>query len=56
MFCLEVAEIVRRWMWVFIRVEWETIKRAEENTLGVEEEAGYELVQTPSVEDGRMLE
>lgn len=26
-FCFEVAEIFRRWMWVFIRVEWEGIKR-----------------------------
>jgi len=25
-FCFEIAEIFRRWMWVFIRVEWEAIK------------------------------
>jgi len=24
---VEVAEIVRRWVWVFIRVEWEIVKR-----------------------------
>lgn len=29
-FGLEVAEIVRRWLWVFIRVEWEVIKKLEE--------------------------
>ncbi|KAH6914364.1 EXS family-domain-containing protein [Coprinopsis sp. MPI-PUGE-AT-0042] len=29
-FYLEVAEIVRRWLWVFIRVEWEVIKKLEE--------------------------
>ncbi|OSX66295.1 hypothetical protein POSPLADRAFT_1133399 [Postia placenta MAD-698-R-SB12] len=25
-FCFELAEVVRRWMWVFIRVEWELVK------------------------------
>ncbi|KAI9442483.1 EXS family-domain-containing protein [Lactarius indigo] len=29
-FWVEVAEIVRRWVWVFIRVEWEIVKRAQE--------------------------
>ncbi|KAF5321187.1 hypothetical protein D9619_001558 [Psilocybe cf. subviscida] len=29
-FWLEVAEIFRRWLWVFVRVEWEMIKRAQE--------------------------
>ncbi|PPQ68418.1 hypothetical protein CVT24_004839 [Panaeolus cyanescens] len=29
-FWLEVAELVRRWLWVFIRVEWESIKKAIE--------------------------
>ncbi|THV02410.1 EXS-domain-containing protein [Dendrothele bispora CBS 962.96] len=29
-FLIEVAEIVRRWMWVFIRVEWEYVKKARE--------------------------
>jgi hypothetical protein len=28
-FWLEVAEIVRRWLWVFIRVEWEVVKRVQ---------------------------
>ncbi|KAF8997345.1 EXS-domain-containing protein [Hymenopellis radicata] len=57
-FFLEVAEIVRRWMWVFIRVEWETIKRAQETaspTVEVVEEGGYEMVQTPDAEDVRIL-
>ncbi|KAK7005649.1 protein-er retention protein [Favolaschia claudopus] len=26
-FWLEMAEVVRRWMWVFLRVEWEVIKK-----------------------------
>ena len=28
-FWLEVAELVRRWLWVFVRVEWEVIKKAQ---------------------------
>ncbi|KAI0645656.1 EXS-domain-containing protein [Trametes meyenii] len=28
-FWIELAEVVRRWMWVFLRVEWETVKDAE---------------------------
>jgi hypothetical protein len=28
-FWIEVAEIFRRWMWVFVRIEWEVIKRGE---------------------------
>lgn len=31
-FWLEVAELVRRWLWVFIRVEWEAIKLGDEST------------------------
>ncbi|KAH9858765.1 EXS-domain-containing protein [Lenzites betulinus] len=27
-FWIELAEVVRRWMWVFLRVEWETVKEA----------------------------
>ena len=30
-FWVEVAEIVRRWLWVFIRVEWEIVKRTQED-------------------------
>lgn len=29
-FWLEVAELVRRWLWVFLRVEWEAIKKLDE--------------------------
>ncbi|KAI0703376.1 EXS-domain-containing protein [Cerioporus squamosus] len=28
-FWIELAEVVRRWMWVFLRVEWETVKEAQ---------------------------
>jgi len=30
-FWVEVAELVRRWIWVFIRVEWEIVKRSEDS-------------------------
>jgi hypothetical protein len=26
-FLMEALELVRRWMWVFIRVEWEAVKK-----------------------------
>ncbi|KII92819.1 hypothetical protein PLICRDRAFT_103603 [Plicaturopsis crispa FD-325 SS-3] len=29
MLALEVAEVLRRWMWVFVRVEWEVVRRRE---------------------------
>ena len=29
-FWLEVAELIRRWLWVFVRVEWEVIKKAQD--------------------------
>ncbi|EST09706.1 EXS, C-terminal [Kalmanozyma brasiliensis GHG001] len=29
MFSMEVLEILRRWVWVFFRVEWEVVKRRE---------------------------
>jgi hypothetical protein len=28
-FCLEMAELIRRWMWVFIRVEWEVVRKLQ---------------------------
>ncbi|KAJ7072174.1 EXS family-domain-containing protein [Mycena amicta] len=28
-FWLEIAEVLRRWLWVFVRVEWEVIKRMQ---------------------------
>lgn len=55
-FWLEVAEIVRRWMWVFIRVEWELIKKGREGP-GVQlneysgDEADYEMIPAPPEND-----
>ena len=37
-FWTEVAELVRRWMWVFLRVEWEIVKE-EPETLRAQERA-----------------
>lgn len=31
-FWLEVAEIVRRWMWVFVRVEWESVRKTSDRS------------------------
>jgi hypothetical protein len=28
-FMMEALELIRRWMWVFVRVEWEAVKQAE---------------------------
>ncbi|KAJ7217891.1 EXS family-domain-containing protein, partial [Mycena pura] len=49
-FWLEIAEVLRRWMWVFVRVEWEVIKKTQHGSRrnvdfsGDETDAEYELV------------
>jgi len=57
-FWLEMAEVARRWMWVFIRVEWEVIKRVQD--VGLQrgkmddfsgDESEYELIP-PILENG----
>jgi len=35
-FWLEVAELVRRWVWVFIRVEWEIVRRTQDSAKHIE--------------------
>lgn len=35
-FWLEVAELMRRWIWVFIRVEWEIVRRAQDGAKRLE--------------------
>ena len=30
-FTVEAAEVFRRWVWVFLRVEWECVRREEES-------------------------
>lgn len=48
-FTLEVAEILRRWLWVFLRVEWEAIRKSQEPKIirAREEDSDYELIPTP---------
>jgi EXS family len=45
-FWLEMAEMVRRWLWVFVRVEWEVVKTTSKGrssqTMGNENGHGYE--------------
>lgn len=53
-FWLEMAEMLRRWMWVFLRVEWEVVKKggrgamaganAEVDMEGEYDEEAFELV------------
>jgi len=59
-FWLEIAEMVRRWMWVFVRVEWEVVKTSGEgqrarrmsNGGGLRyEEEEFELL-APAEDDG----
>ena len=40
-FWLEVAEVVRRWMWVFVRVEWEVVKNMQVNRRLIRVEGEY---------------
>ncbi|KAE9411280.1 EXS-domain-containing protein [Gymnopus androsaceus JB14] len=55
-FLIEVAEIVRRWMWVFVRVEWEVIKKARDARASGRErlfdidEREFEMITTPTIE------
>ena len=39
-FWTEVAELVRRWIWVFLRVEWEIVKEKQETLRAREYEMG----------------
>ncbi|KAF7970287.1 hypothetical protein HWV62_24406 [Athelia sp. TMB] len=42
-FWLEMAEMVRRWMWVFLRVEWEVVKKNGRGPqIGLDEEVDGE--------------
>lgn len=45
-FLLEVAEVVRRWMWVFIRVEWELVRKMHTSS-----GAHHSYVEVPIDED-----
>ncbi|KAF8070596.1 EXS family-domain-containing protein [Lyophyllum atratum] len=52
-FCLKMAELFRRWMWVFIRVEWEMIKKARESHTNHRVDDGtvdYEMIPSATIE------
>ncbi|KAG6918535.1 hypothetical protein DXG01_013625 [Tephrocybe rancida] len=52
-FCLKMAELFRRWMWVFIRVEWEMIKKGREGHTKLrtdDESTEYELIPSATLE------
>ncbi|KAG6842133.1 hypothetical protein C0991_001626 [Blastosporella zonata] len=52
-FCLKMAELFRRWMWVFIRVEWEMIKKGRESHMKLrtdDEAAEYEMIPSATIE------
>ena len=55
-FWLEVAEVVRRWMWVFVRVEWEVVKnmqtKEDRRLIRVEGEYDGEEYELRSPSDG----
>lgn len=36
-FLMEALELVRRWMWVFLRIEWEAVKKLEQRNVEKEE-------------------
>jgi EXS family len=51
-FCLQMGELVRRWIWVFIRVEWEMIKKGQGHTTPPNngDEPEYEMIISAAVE------
>lgn len=52
-FCLKMAELFRRWMWVFVRVEWEMIKKGQESHTKHRADAGtddYEMIPSATIE------
>jgi len=44
-FLLEALEIMRRWVWVFFRVEWETVKKTKHGHAMSMREISVELIQ-----------
>jgi len=49
-FLIEGAELLRRWMWVFFRVEWEVIRQEDANEANDRE--GHILWPTTSAGNG----
>lgn len=42
-FIMEALELVRRWMWVFVRIEWEAVKKGEMQRFGARGARGQVL-------------
>ena len=42
-FWIEVAELLRRWMWVFLRIEWEVVKKGKDRERTPDSYSGMEL-------------
>jgi hypothetical protein len=52
-FCLKLAELFRRWMWVFIRVEWEMVKKGRESHTKLRtdfDDSDYDLIPSAALE------
>jgi hypothetical protein len=49
-FMMEALELVRRWMWVFVRIEWEAVKQAE--VRGFTESRGLGVINQVVFDDG----
>ena len=51
-FGLQMGELIRRWIWVFIRVEWEMIKKGQGHTKLANDgdEPEYEMITSTAVE------
>lgn len=47
-FMMEALELVRRWMWVFVRIEWEAVKQAEVRGFTETRGLGVEMSQSQS--------
>jgi len=57
-FWLEVAEVLRRWLWVFLRIEWEVVRKLQEDSQplhldqdGRDESDSFEMVAAVSEKD-----
>ncbi|KAJ7594317.1 EXS family-domain-containing protein [Mycena floridula] len=47
-FWLEMAEVFRRWMWVFLRVEWEVIRKGRltpDEEYGGDDDTDFEMIE-----------
>ncbi|KAI6110584.1 EXS-domain-containing protein [Pisolithus croceorrhizus] len=50
-FFLEVAEVLRRWMWVFLRIEWEVVRKGRDKERPTDTTDELELLDAHKVLD-----